>query len=181
MQRRAISKVQLELKLKGFQDVRMRYLEILIYIERILSSCKSDDFERYVKMGLRIEPQNSGFLDKRGHGLEKRQENIPWDEKDYSYIEYYQKAYELERNPTEKRLYFHFFRGAVVQQYYFTGSLWQINHLIQFDSKPNLELKEPRLEIYKISLSFINIGIISRNWIFKSLYFRLVLPAIERH
>ena len=62
---------QLLQKLKGFGDVRIRYLEILIYIERILSSCKSDDYERYVKMGLRIEPQNAGFLDKRGHGLEK--------------------------------------------------------------------------------------------------------------
>ena len=164
---------QLLQKLKGFGDVRIRYLEILIYIERILSSCKSDDYERYVKMGLRIEPKNAGFLDKRGHGLEQKQENIPWAEKDYSYIEYYQKAYDIvdgEKNPMDKRLYYHFFRGAVVERYYFTGSLWQINHLIQFDSKPNVELKEPRLEIYKISLSFVSIGIqhrYSRFLIFK--------------
>ena len=32
--------------------------------------------------------------------------------------------------------------------------LRQINHLIQIDEKPNLELKEPRWEIYKISISF---------------------------
>ena len=154
---------QLWQKLKGFQDFRIRYLEILIYIERLLSSCKSDDYDRYVKMGLRIEPQNPRFLEKQGYGLEQRQENIPWSEKDYTYIEYYQKAYENEdgeRNPMEKDLYLYCFREAEVNRYYFTGSLWQINHLIQFDSKPNLELKEPRLEIFKISLSFDRIGMI---------------------
>jgi len=38
---------------------------------------------------------------------------------------------------------------------YHSRSLWQINHLIQLDEKPNLELKKPRWEIYKISLSFL--------------------------
>ena len=77
-------------------------------IEGLLSSCKSDDYDRYAKMGLRIEPQNPQLLQRQGHGLEQRQENIPWSEKDYTYIDYYRKAYEnedRERNPLEKELY----------------------------------------------------------------------------
>ena len=37
---------------------------------------------------------------------------------------------------------------------YSTPSLRQINHLIQIDEKPNLELMEPKWELYKISISF---------------------------
>ena len=40
---------------------------------------------------------------------------------------------------------------------YYTPSLRQINHLIQIDEKPNLELMEPRWELYKISISFQHI------------------------
>ena len=36
----------------------------------------------------------------------------------------------------------------------YTPSLKQINHLIQIDEKPNLELMEPKWELYKISVSF---------------------------
>jgi len=38
------------------------------------------------------------------------------------------------------------------------SSLRQFNHLIQFDDKPNFEIKEPRWEIYKISLTFPSTG-----------------------
>ena len=37
---------------------------------------------------------------------------------------------------------------------YFTESLRQINHLIQIDEKPNVQLTEPEWELYKISISF---------------------------
>ena len=37
---------------------------------------------------------------------------------------------------------------------YFTASLRQINHLIQIDQNPNLELMEPKWELYKVSISF---------------------------
>ena len=37
---------------------------------------------------------------------------------------------------------------------FYVESLRHINHLVQIDETPNLELKEPRCEIYKISLSF---------------------------
>ena len=39
---------------------------------------------------------------------------------------------------------------------YFTPSLRQINHLIQIDEKANLEIMEPKWELYKISISFQN-------------------------
>ena len=45
---------------------------------------------------------------------------------------------------------------------YFTASLRQINHLIQIDEKPNLEMMEPRWELYKISISFQHIGKFNR-------------------
>ena len=37
---------------------------------------------------------------------------------------------------------------------YFTESLRQIDHLIQIDEKPNVQLTEPEWELYKISISF---------------------------
>ena len=37
---------------------------------------------------------------------------------------------------------------------YCTPSVRQINHLIQIDEKPNLEIMEPKWELYKISISF---------------------------
>lgn len=81
------------------------------------------------------------------------QDKVPWIEKDYSYIEDFRKAYENE-NGDSKVLYLYMFREAEVHRFYFTGSVWPMKHLIQFDSKPNLELQEPKQEIYKISLSF---------------------------
>ena len=42
----------------------------------------------------------------------------------------------------------------------------QINHLIQFDEKPNLEIQEPRWEIYKISISFSNAEFLAANPLF---------------
>ena len=39
-----------------------------------------------------------------------------------------------------------------------TPSLKSIKPLIQLDEKPNLEIKEPRWELYKVSLSFKTTG-----------------------
>ena len=90
---------------------------------------------------------------RRAYRQREKQEKVPWIEKDFSYIEDFRNAYENETGDN-KDLYLYMLREAEVHRYYFTGSLWQINHLIQFDSKPNLELRAPKLEIYKISLSF---------------------------
>ena len=74
---------------------------------------------------------------------------------DYGYIEYLYKAMANETNASAKMSMFHQIKGHEAYREYYSPSLWSINHLIQLDQQPNLELKEPRWEIYKISLSFL--------------------------
>ena len=93
-------------------------------------------------------------LKSRGKSLAGKQANIPWSDQDYSYIDFYLKAYENEIRPARKIGRLHELRENEAIRDFHTGSIRQINHLIQFDPKPNLELKEARQEIYKISVSF---------------------------
>ena len=37
---------------------------------------------------------------------------------------------------------------------YWTHSIKQINHLVQYDEKPNTELIEPKWDLYKLTISF---------------------------
>ena len=76
---------------------------------------------------------------------------------DYSYIEYLHKAMAnaTDASKVDKMDLFHLIKIQEGLRDYYGSSLRQINHLIQLDAKPNLELKEPRWEIYKISLSFL--------------------------
>ena len=84
--------------------------------------------------------------------MDSKQDDIEPSKRNFEYIEYYQKAYELETDPHQKEL-FHF---QIIEQEafrdYHTETLRQINNLIQI-GKPNLELKEPKEELYKISVS----------------------------
>ena len=73
---------------------------------------------------------------------------------DYEFIEYYHKAIALRTDPEEKSQLLQLVQIGEAQRDYFTPSLRHINHLVQIDEKPNQELKEPRCEMYKISLSF---------------------------
>ena len=41
-------------------------LQLSISIEAILSDAKSDDYERYVQMGLKIKPKDPVFLSRKG-------------------------------------------------------------------------------------------------------------------
>ena len=90
----------------------------------------------------------------RGRSQARKQENIPWPDRDYSYIDFFRRAYENETEPARKIGRLHVLRENEARRDFHTGSIRQINHLIQFDPKPNLELKEARQEIYKISVSF---------------------------
>ena len=89
----------------------------------------------------------------RGENIAGMQLNVPWCERDHSYIDYFRKAYEKEDNPHHKNRLFNQLRLAESKRDFHTGSLRQINNLIQI-GPPNLELKEARCEIYKISISF---------------------------
>ena len=85
--------------------------------------------------------------------LASRQEHIPWDQKDFSYIDLYKKAYKYAKTGQQKNAY-HLLREAEARRDFHTGTLRQINHLIQIDKTPNTEFKEARWEIYKISVNF---------------------------
>ena len=83
----------------------------------------------------------------------QKQIHIPWLHKDYSYIDFFRKAYENETQHARKMIRLHQLRVFEANKDFWTGSLRSLNHLIQIGS-PNLELKEARCEIYKISISF---------------------------
>ena len=88
----------------------------------------------------------------------KKQAGIPWIDKDYSYIDFFRKSYNYDDNPVRKELSFNAIRDSEICREYQIGSIKQINHAIQFDRKPNLRLKEPQCEIYKITISFTPIS-----------------------
>ena len=73
---------------------------------------------------------------------------------DYEYIDYYKKALENTRDPNERSQDLDRIKYHEAFRDYFAPSLRHINHLVQIDEKPNLELKEPQCQIYKISSSF---------------------------
>ena len=81
--------------------------------------------------------------------------NVPergnWD---YEFIGYFHKALAFSTDPEKRSSILHLIKFSEAQRDYFPPSLRHINHLIQKDDKPNLELKEPQCEIYKISISF---------------------------
>ena len=94
---------------------------------------------------------SSSFEPKQSHGfwLSRRQALM-----DYTYVDFLQKAYENATDPEDKRDKLLALRMSEAFRDFHTGSLKPINNLIQFDSIPILDLKEVRVEIYKISVSF---------------------------
>ena len=80
--------------------------------------------------------------------------SIAPSKRNYEFINYYRKSYELETRPEQKESYFHQVLEREAFRDYHTESLRQINNLLQIDRKPNLELTEPKEELYKISVSF---------------------------
>ena len=96
---------------------------------------------------------NKSSSSRYGAYLFQKQIFVHPDKKDYGYIEYMQKATEGSSDPTFKKVmtqikYFEAIRD------YGTSSLKPIKHLIQMDKTPNLNLMEPKWELYKISVSF---------------------------
>ena len=83
-----------------------------------------------------------------------KQQDLNPIEKNYAYIEYYRKSMMNTKDPSDKEEELQLVKFHEGRRDYFTPSLRQINHLIQIDEKPNLEIMEPKWELYKISISF---------------------------
>ena len=125
--------------------------------EQSLSEKPSDDFKRYAELGLEIKPTHSLFLHAYGYWLARSQDEIMAHNRlavNYNYVEYYEKAYENASDENMLTTMSLILQDVHLVRNYYEGSIRQINHLIQFDLRPNLDLTEPRWEIYKITLSF---------------------------
>ena len=86
--------------------------------------------------------------------MDDKQLHLKPIEKDYAYIEYCRKSMINTKDPSVKEERLQSMKLQEGERDFFTPSLRQINHLIQIDEKPNLELMEPKWELYKISISF---------------------------
>ena len=97
----------------------------------------------------------------------RKQEDLDPAVRDYSYIKYLLKSVEAcnfnltapdrmfrKKEFRQKELFLNLIRYHESKRDLFAPSLRQVNHLIQIDEKPNLELLEPKWELYKISFSF---------------------------
>ena len=93
------------------------------------------------------------ILKSYGQWLLKKQEALQKPERDYSFIEYYRKAYENMHIEEEKRYYYFMLLQAEAVRDYNTRIIRQIDHLVQF-GVPNFDLKEPECDLYKVSISF---------------------------
>ena len=91
--------------------------------------------------------------------LQRKQEDVDPAARDYGYIEYLRKSvvaedWSLNASDIQKEMMLNLIRFHESKRDYHTVSLRQVNHLVQIDQKPNLELMEPKWELYKVSTSF---------------------------
>ena len=142
-----------------FKSEQLEVIEYILHFESLISPQFSDDYTKYLNLGLEIGPNNPSML--MSHGLAlmssqytKRFENP--SEVDYSYIDIFKKANKNEIwNFRRKQSLVNFVQYATVHRDYYLGLFKQINHLIQFDTRPNLAIVEPQWEIYKITISYL--------------------------
>ena len=102
------------------------------------------------------------FINQRyGSWLQFKQlhSDVPPISRDYSFLEFFRKAVEYETDQEIQSRYLHALRDNEATQNLWTASIKEIKPLIQFCPGPNLELKEAKVELYKISVSF-SIGVI---------------------
>ena len=99
------------------------------------------------------------FINQRyGCWLECKQRDVPPNRRDFSFLEFIRKAVEYETDEKVKLEYLHALRYDEANRDLWTESIKEINPLIQFVPGPNLELKEAKVELYKISVSFSSRG-----------------------
>ena len=68
------------------------------------------------------------------------------------------RAFEYETDQEMRLQYLHALQHNEAVHDYWTESIKELKPLIQFDPEPNLELKEAKVELYKISVSFSSGG-----------------------
>ena len=84
----------------------------------------------------------------------QQQSEVPLNRWDFSFLEFFRKAVEYETDQEKKSKYLHVLRHNEANHDFWTASFKEIKPLIQFCPGPNLELKEAKVELYKISVSF---------------------------
>ena len=94
------------------------------------------------------------FLVSFADHLKRKQISKDLAQWDFEYIGHYKKAMAKTTDPDGITKFFHRIKHYEALRDFSIQSLRQINHLVQIDEMPNLDLKEARCEIYKISLSF---------------------------
>ena len=143
----------------------MELIEWILHYERKLSYEPTEDFQKYLSFGMQLKPTYSIFSFWYGlllYTKQKTQRHADPSQVDYSYINFFEKAYENEHHKlNRKRGILSLVRHSKRDRDYHLGSMKQINNLIQFDTRPNLMIIEPQWEIYKITISFLfkSIGI----------------------
>ena len=135
------------------EEQQIDLLRGLIQLEQFLTHGISEDFERYIKMGLRIKPRDPVYNESLAWCQAKRQQGTPTTQWDYSYIKYFHIAHENHSDPVAKRKNWLNLQYSEAFRDYNTGVMKDLKHLVQLDPKP-LDLKEVRCEIYKITVSF---------------------------
>ena len=86
------------------------------------------------------------------------QNNTPSIHWNFDFVNYFRTAYECAKCGTFKEQCWEEWQHAEAIREFYTKSITEIKHLKQFDQTPNLELQEPKLELYKISISFSFVG-----------------------
>ena len=95
------------------------------------------------------------FINQRyGRWLKCKQRDVPPNRWDFSFLKFIRKAVEYEADEKVKSEYLHSLRDNEAFHNLCTASIKEIKPLIQFCPRPNLELKEAKVELYKISVSF---------------------------
>ena len=103
------------------------------------------------------------FINQRyGSWLASKQSDVPPNRRDFSFLDFFRKAVEYETDQEMKSNYLHTLRKDEATRDLWTESIKEINPLIQFCPGPNLELKEAKVELYKISVSFSTGGKIGK-------------------
>ena len=122
----------------------------------ILQSELVRDFQNFVIPGPVRDSEflQRGFLLSYGLQQNDKQDHKDRAKKDYGHIDTFRKSMINETDPRRKEDMLNQLKHYESERDYFTASLRPINHLLQIDQTPNLELAEPRWELYKVSISF---------------------------